>query len=191
MGYSKLQWFFFAFVIPLIFALIVYSVIITFMGKSIVDQVKTVGSHIPIVSNLFDEEKADRADAQESKKLEQEITRLTHTITEQEQNILALENKLLEKDEEVIKAKETIVKLEKQLENASEDGTVTSNEVKETAKRLLAMSPKDAALILAEMQNQEAISILQAMKPDDSGQILAKLEPKQASILMTDLLAEN
>lgn len=190
MGYSKLQWFFFVVIIPFIFALIVYSVVITFMGKSVVDQVKTLGSHIPIVSSLISEDK-DKASKNEVTRLVSENERLTANIQEQEQVILKLENQLREKDDELIEAKETILKLEKQLENeeAAEDGA--DNSVKETAEMLLAMSPKDAAAILSEMQNSEVIPILQVMKPSDSGRIVAKLEPQRASSIMNELLNDD
>lgn len=189
MGYSKLQWFFFVVVIPFIFALIVYGVIMTFMGKSVVDQVKSVGSHVPFVSSLLDEE--DKAKPSNKDKLEDEIERLTANINEQEQMVLELENKLLEKDDELIDAKETILKLEKQLENADEGEEPGSSSVKETAQMLLSMSPKDAASIISEMQNNEVIPVLQEMKASDSGRIVAKLEPARASNLMKELLSEN
>lgn len=192
MEYSKLKWFFFVIIIPLIFALVVYSVIISFMGKSVVDQVKSVGSHIPFVSSLLeDEKKAEPNSENNEETLQKEITRLTETLNAQEQDVIALEKKLLEKDEDLVKAKETIVKLEKQLENASETGVIVNQNVKETAKMLLAMSPKDAASIITEMQNNEVIPVLNEMKANESGRILAKLDPKRASDLMKELLAES
>lgn len=191
MGYSKLQWFFFVVIIPLIFALIVYSVIMTFMGKSVVDQVKSIGSHVPFVSSLLDEKNESETSQKDKDKLENEIERLTANIHEQEQVLLELENKLLEKDDELVDAKETILKLEKQLENADEVEGTESKSVKETAKMLLSMSPKDAASIISEMQNSEVIPVLQEMKASDSGRIVAKLEPQRASTLMKELLSED
>lgn len=191
MGYSKLQWFFFVVIIPLIFALIVYSVIMTFMGNSVVDQLKTLGSHIPIVSNFISDENEDETIVNETENLQAEIERLTANIQEQEHTILELENMLREKDEELVEARETILRLENQLEDETELESTDNRNVQDTARMLLAMSPKDAASIIAEMQNSEILPVLKEMKADDSGRIIAKLEPQRASSLMEELLAEE
>lgn len=192
MGSSKFKWFLFAFLIPLIFVIVLYAVILSIMGKSFGDQVKALGSHVPIVATLFDE--PEKPNDQSEAASEKEILRLSDEIKRQEHDIEALEQKLVKKDQELKTAKEKIAKLERRVQNNAQEETKETDEgntVKETGKLLLSMSPKDAALIIAEMDNKDAIPLLQSFKPDESGKILAKLEPKRASQLMKQLLAEE
>lgn len=159
------------------------------MDKSIVSQMKAIGGHIPVVSSWIDDDEETAGDVGGMQDKTQEAERLTEKINAQADEVAKLEKKLLEKDEEVVQYKQKIEKLEKQLEEKEPEQSKTGNNVKKTGKLLLAMSPKDAALIVADMKNEDIINLLETLDPDEMGKILAKMEPKRASELTTLLLA--
>lgn len=186
MGYSKFQWFLFAFIIPLIFAIILYIVVLHALDKSLTDQLKAVGSSLPVVSRFVE---STQADEEHLESLEYDVIRLSKTVEEQTEEIEYLKSVIEAKEKELADSKAKIVSLEQQVFSAENDDTIDTIKVKKTAKLLLAMSPKDAASIISEMNNEEAVTLLTTFKPDETGRILAKLDAKRASEL-TNLLVQ-
>lgn len=185
MGVSKRLWILFVIVIPLIFAAVITIVVLQAMDKNVGDELKSIGSHIPVISSWIegDEEGADRENSAK------EVERLTQLIQEKDNEIAALEEKLLDKDEEATQQKEEIARLKQQLEEDEPLQQTREQNIKKTGELLLAMSPKDAAEIMADMDNDDIIALLESFDADDMGRILAKMEPERASELTSLLLA--
>jgi flagellar motility protein MotE (MotC chaperone) len=180
---SKLVWFLLVIVIPGIFAITVFSIVLSFMGVNVIEEAKNTGKKIPVVKDLLDDPPAEKEDSNK-KKEEQWASK----FQEQEDYIKLLTSDLQKKEEEVVSLKGDVALLKKQVEEAE---TQAEKEENEKLKKLYeAMSAKDAAAVMTEMKNSEALNILTLLQAETQAAILAKLEAKRAAEL-TILMAQG
>ena len=90
--HSKLQWFFLVICIPVIFAIILFSVILSFLGINVMDKAKEYGGSLPVVSSLFVEEMEEE---------EVDVPLLDATIQEQQAEIERLQMIINQREEEI------------------------------------------------------------------------------------------
>jgi flagellar motility protein MotE (MotC chaperone) len=180
---SKFVWFTLVILVPAIFAVTVFAVILSFMGVDVAEEAKNTGKKIPVVKNFFGEEKT----AKEVSGSNAEEKQWEAKFAEQEDYIKILTADLKKKEEEVTALKGDVALLKKQVEDAE---TKVENEENVELKKLYeAMSAKDAAAVLSEMDNNAALSILNLLQAESQAAILAKLDAKRAAeltILMAD-----
>ncbi|WP_169824146.1 MotE family protein [Anaerobacillus alkalidiazotrophicus] len=183
--YSKFQWFVMVIFIPIMFAILLFSIILSFMGISVVDQAKQVASNIPVLSNYVKTE--DQIIAEEEKA---NIDELMAIINARETELSLLEQTLSTKEEEILSLLNEIEILMGQLEEKKETQLEVKTEYIEIAKLYETMSAKNAANILTQLSGDEAAIHLSFIKIDARAAILAKMAPDKAAELIS-LLSDN
>jgi flagellar motility protein MotE (MotC chaperone) len=162
----------------MLFATVVGLVVLTFAGINVVDAAKKYGSNIPGISKLVAEE--DKAINLEEK-LRKDIVDLEATNKDQLTTIADLEKEVEKSQAEVETLQSKIDQLTEQL-NMGEDQVEHSKQtMKDIAGIYESMSAKNAAAIITELQDQDAIQILQSLSSDALGEILEKMEPTEAA----------
>jgi flagellar motility protein MotE (MotC chaperone) len=175
---SAFQMFVLVIFIPVIFGIIFFSVILNIIGFDVWGQAKQVSSSIPYVSSLFKEEE----------ELEVEMVTTHIEASEEQQNeISSLEQQLSERNERVRELETEKLELEQKLLVEQEMSNRATKELTEIAKTYEAMSAKNAAAILSELQTEEALLHLSQLSTDSRAAILAKMEASRAADLMSRL----
>lgn len=179
---SKLQWGLFA-LIPILVAIVATLIISIVAGVNVFEKAKEIGSNIPLVSNIINEDAPKKiAD------FEERIVELEGQVRDRETLISQLETKIEAQNETIDR-----LELEKdQIEQSIDELQAMQNENKRAFKDIIrtyeTMSAKKAAPIIAEMKDTEALQILANIKADALAGILEKMEPKEAARL-TEMLA--
>jgi flagellar motility protein MotE (MotC chaperone) len=179
---SRLVWFLLVIAVPAVFAVTVFGIVLSFMGVNVIEEAKNAGKKIPIVKNVFTEEEPAIAENPNSE------NQWKAKFDEQEDYIKILSADLQKKEKEVTTLKSDIALLEKQVEDA--ETTVKEDENEQLKKLYEAMSAKDAAAVMMEMNNNEVLGILTLLQAETQAAILAKLDAKRAAEL-TVLMASN
>lgn len=175
-------WFLFAIVIPLIIVSSLTILILGLAGYDVSGWAKNTANNIPIVSSFVKtdeekdyeqmkqemEEKLEKKDA-EIKQLENLTEDLETTIDQLNQEILKLENKL-ESNEQLSEEQEELVEGNK-------------DELRQIARSFQNMKSKQAAAVLENMDQNDAIHILKEISNDGRGKILEAMDPKKAAEL--------
>ncbi|MBA2873990.1 MotE family protein [Thermaerobacillus caldiproteolyticus] len=178
---NKLQWFLFVIVIPLLFAIALTLVITTIAGVNVFDVAKKYGAKVPGVSQLVGETKTTSEQV-----LKKNIVEQKATIEEQKMKIKELEKEAENKQKQIDSLKQEIERLNAELSaKQEEEAQSSSNEAKQTvqdiSKMYETMSPKNAAAIISEMSDGDAINILSSLSSDKAAAILEKMTPANAA----------
>jgi flagellar motility protein MotE (MotC chaperone) len=179
---SKFVWFLLVIAVPAVFAVTVFGIVLSFMGVNVIEEAKNTGKKIPIVKNVFNDEAPAVAVSQSTE------NQWKAKFEEQEEYIKILSADLQKKEKEVTALKSDIALLEKQVEDA--ETSVKADENDQLKKLYEAMSAKDAAAVMTEMNNNEVLGILTLLQAETQAAILAKLDAKRAAEL-TVLMASN
>jgi flagellar motility protein MotE (MotC chaperone) len=179
---SKIVWFLLVIAVPAIFAVTVFGIVLSFMGVNVIEEAKNTGKKIPIVKNVLNDEAPAVAVSQSTEK------QWKAKFDEQEDYIKILSADLQKKEKEVSALKSDIALLEKQVEDA--ETSVKADENEQLKKLYEAMSAKDAAAVMTEMNNNEVLGILTLLQAETQAAILSKLDAKRAAEL-TVLMASN
>jgi flagellar motility protein MotE (MotC chaperone) len=179
---SKFVWFLLVIAVPAVFAVTVFGIVLSFMGVNVIEEAKNTGKKIPIVKNLLNDEAPAVSVSQNTEK------QWKDKFEEQEEYIKILSADLQKKEKEVTVLKSDIALLEKQVEDA--ETSVKADENGQLKKLYEAMSAKDAAAVMSEMNNNEVLAILTLLQAESQAAILAKLDAKRAAEL-TVLMATN
>jgi flagellar motility protein MotE (MotC chaperone) len=179
---SRMVWFLLVVFVPFVFALTVFGIVLSFMGVNVWEEAKSTGKNIPIIKNVFTEktEVAVTSNVQEKQ--------WKSKFDEQEDYIKVLSADLQKKEKEVTDLKSNIALLEKQVEDA--ETTVKDEENEQLKKLYEAMSAKNAAAVMTEMNNNQIMSILMLLQSETQAEILSKLDAKRAAEL-TVLMANK
>jgi flagellar motility protein MotE (MotC chaperone) len=181
---SKFVWFLLVIVVPSIFAVTIFAIVLSFMGVNVLDAAKDVGKNIPIIKNAFKEDSVPatvtNADAEKH---------WQSKFDEQEDYIKILNADLQKKENEVSDLKSDVALLEKQVEEVEK---TKKDEKSDQLKKLYeSMSAKDAAAVLTEMKDADVLQILALLQPEAQAGILAKLDPKRAAQLTEQMTSES
>ncbi|MDE5412964.1 MotE family protein [Alkalihalobacterium chitinilyticum] len=179
--YSKIQWFFFVIFIPTLFAIILFAVILIFLGVDIKDKAKEIGGNLPIIGEYIID------DVEEDEENQINIDELQETITSQQNRIEQLEQQLTQKDEELLQLQNEATFLEEQVVSQEEAVAEVRHDLKEIAKTYEAMSTKNAANILSELPTSEALLHISQISTQSRAGILAKMDPEKAAEIMSRL----
>lgn len=185
---NPILWFLFAIVIPLIVMLVLIYTILLLAGIDVNGWLKNTGQKIPVVSSMIttEEEKSYAELEEEYVALQEEHLSTKETL----QSEIDAYEEIIEKLEDEIEKLEA--KLDFDEEQAEEDGKLEASEtdmVKKLAASFKSMKPKQAALIIADLDQNIAIEILNTLSNDVRGKILEAMEPKVAAEL-TELLLQ-
>ncbi|MED0656737.1 MotE family protein [Anoxybacillus ayderensis] len=186
---SKFQWFLFVVFIPLLFTISVVLLILTFSGINVFEQGKKYASQLPFVSQWI-----EGTEANEKKKLQEQIVELKATIVEKEKQLTKANDALKEKEGEIDALKQEIARLKAEKEQAQEPTTPPTEQTNtsrvDVVKMYETMSPKKAAEIIPQMSDREAVDLLSQLKTDKVAAILEKMDATNAA-KYTSLLAKK
>jgi len=180
---SKFQSFIYIVFIPLLFAITVALVAMTFLGYNVFEMTKEYGQKIPFVSSMFSEEKQ-----QSVKSLEKDMIVLEAEIKDREAKISELQTELESKDQEISKAQLERERLEDEIDELTAMKEDNKRAFKDIIKTYETISAKKAAPILAQMSEDEALQILSSVKADILAAIMEKMDPEDAA-RYTELLS--
>lgn len=189
---GKFQWFLFVVFIPLLFTISVVLLILTFSGINVFEQGKKYASQLPFVSQWI-----EGTEANEKKKLQEQIVELKATIVEKEKQLKKANDALKEKEAEIDALKQEIARLQAKKEQAQEQEPSTMPTTEQTdasrvdvVKMYETMSARKAAEIIPQMSDQEAVNLLSKLKADKVAAILEKMDAVNAA-KYTSLLAKK
>ncbi len=185
--YSKFQWVLFVIVIPILFTITLALVLLTIAGVNVFEYSKVITQNTPILSSYVSSDENAVVENRES--VELQISSLEDTIQEKEEQIAELEKNLKEKETEINSLQEELLFLEEELLVKEEEQKTYGKTIAEISKMYETMSPKNAAVIIPKLDNEEAISILSALKTETVSKILEKMDPEDAA-KYTQLLTE-
>ncbi|MCA1030073.1 hypothetical protein LCL95_03360 [Bacillus timonensis] len=186
--YSMLQWLIFVIIIPLLFTITLALVLLTFAGVDVVAFTKEHIDKVPFVSSVFKQENEKKEDVSiknQSKKIEE----LQALLDEKELSIKKLTDDFSAKEKEVKSLSAEIERLSNEIASLQNEQLAEKKSVQEIAKIYEKMSPKNAAIIIPKLENNDAVKILSNLNADKLVSILEKMEPEEAA-LYTKLLTE-
>ncbi|WLR52054.1 MotE family protein [Bacillus tianshenii] len=169
----KLQWFFFVFLIPLIFAGALTFGVLKVAGYNPIQLVK---DHIPGVSTV-----AATANAKQEKS--KDLKALNATIKQQKEALSQSESQLKSKQTEIDSYLKKIEDLTNQLKTAqitNEQATIKGDEL---VNMYETMDPAKAAAILSNVDKQDAIDLLLHIQKETSAAIMSEMDPADAAEL--------
>ncbi|WP_232697035.1 MotE family protein [Brevibacillus daliensis] len=186
-GYGRWEFFFYIILIPALFTSLLLGIILSFSGYDVIGGIKETINKIPFIEKVIDdgpntatnpvadEKNKGLQTEQVLEKNKQETAKLEEAVNEKEATIQALQTQVKE--------------LQRTSEQKRVDEEERQKQFQSLAKTYATMSPKNAAAILENLSNEEAVVVLAKMKTDVQSQILAKMDPKKAadlSILIKD-----
>jgi flagellar motility protein MotE (MotC chaperone) len=187
---SKLQWFLFVVFIPLLFTISVALLVLTFSDINVFEQGKKYAAQLPFISQWV-----EGTEANEKKKLQEQLVELKATIVEKEEQLKKANDVLKEKEAEIDALQQEIARLQAEKEQVQEPTTTppaeqTSEPRVDVVKMYETMSPRKAAEIIPQMSDQEAVNLLSKLKTDKVAAILEKMDAQNAA-KYTSLLAKK
>lgn len=183
--YGRLQWFLYVVVIPMLFALVVALIVMTFAGINVFDAAKEYGKKIPVVSNIFNNE-----NSKSITEIEQTMVELEGEIKDKEAKISRLESQMQNKDQEIERLKLEKKRLERQIDELAAIQEENKRAFKDIVRTYETMSAKKAAPIITKMKNEEALKILTNIKADTLASIMENMSPEEAA-KYTELLTNE
>jgi flagellar motility protein MotE (MotC chaperone) len=171
-------------VIPTMFALVVFILLLVYTGTDVMKKGKELAEYIPFLSS----ETANKE--QIIKENKNTIAELEKKITDQQTNIESLEKKLENSDKNTQAVNLEKDKLQRELDALKESQEETKKVFEDIVKTYETMTPKKSASIISEMSEREGMKILASLKPAKLALILEKMEPAIAS-KYTELLSNS
>ncbi|MBS4198957.1 hypothetical protein KHA93_04725 [Bacillus sp. FJAT-49732] len=183
---SSFHRFIFWVLIPLLFALFLGLLITSIAGVNVFQKAKEWSDKVPILANMFDEK--DKANVLE---YEEKIINLDAEIQNKSAQIDQLKSQLEKNESE----KERFLLEKQSLEQTIEELRQMKDENKRAFKEIVstyeAMTPKSAAPIILEMNDDEAVKILSNIGTETLAKILEKMPPDKAAKYLEKLSAKT
>ncbi|MEH7234771.1 MotE family protein [Bacillus sp. JJ1562] len=184
--YSKIQWFLFVVLIPSFFTLIVIFVLLSVAGFNPLGAVKDFSSKVPVISTLFNEESND---SQIQKEDEISVSDLEAEIQVKESKITQLESELETKNGEIQSLEFEIDNLSDEIVKLQEERLAKSKSLNDLTKMYEQMSPKNAAKIIPNLEDNAAREILSSINTEKLAAIFEKMSPEDAA-KFTELITQ-
>jgi flagellar motility protein MotE (MotC chaperone) len=186
---SKFQSFIFIVFIPLLAAITVALIAMTYLGYNVFELTKEYGQKVPFISSALSEEESES-----SKELESKMIELEAEIKDREAKIEQLESQLESKDKEISNVQLEKEQLEQEIDELTEMKEENKRAFKDIVKTYETISAKKAAPILVQMSETEALQILSNLKSETLAEIIEKMDPSDAARyteLLTTEIEEN
>jgi len=180
---NRWQWILFVIVIPSLFAAFFLLLIIKVAGIDVAAETKQWTANVPLISEWIDWKKKERALEKTIATQQQTIEQQQETIARQKKQIRQLQNELTVKEHEIARLSAPDEEPNEQANHAAKP-TVTADDI---AAMYGAMSEKQAAAILAELPNREALDVLSRLEGDKAAAILEQMPIEQAANLLSSL----
>ncbi|MFE8695182.1 MotE family protein [Cytobacillus sp. FJAT-53684] len=182
---SKFQSFIYIVLIPLLAAITVTLIAMTYLGYNVFELTKEYGQKIPFVSSAFTKEESKSVEELETKMIELEAE-----ISDREAKVIQLETQLDSKDQEISRAELEKERLKEEIEELTAMKEENKRAFKDIVKTYETISAKKAAPILSQMSETEALQILSNIKSDTLAEIMEKMDPEDAA-KYTELLTAD
>ncbi|WP_409305425.1 MotE family protein [Peribacillus sp. SCS-155] len=179
---SKLQWFVFVVLIPIIFTLVISIIVLTVAGVDVLKVSKDIGSHVPFLSGMLKDE-SEPEKTPTSASTNKKLNELESTIETQKTEMEKMESIIDSRDQQIQRNEAEKQQLEKELEDIRTAQTKTETELKAIIQTYETMSPKKSAPILTQLAEDESIKILSNMKADTLASIFEQMAPEDAARL--------
>ncbi|WAA10716.1 MotE family protein [Fervidibacillus albus] len=176
------QWIVFGGIFPIIIVLSVLLAIFSIRGVNIFEEVEK----IPVIGSLFTDENSVGTTVED---LENTINDLQAELKNEEAKATQLQSELETKENEIAQLQAENERLEQSVNELQSSNTTTNTDWDSVVKTYETMKPKDAALILVEMDEATALNILAELTEDQLADILEKMSPEEAA-QFTDQLAD-
>lgn len=170
-------------VIPLLLILFLTLLVATVTGVNVYEKAKEMGENIPVISSILgSKETVSIKDHNEA------IVKLEAQIEEKNAKINRLEKKVEKKESEIDLLKQDKKRLETTIEEKGQVENDGKREMKEIVAVYETMMPKQAASIIIEMKDDEAVNILSQLSSEPLARIMEKMPPDKAAAY-TQMLA--
>jgi len=193
-NYSKLEWFFYIIILPVIFVSIITFTLLWFLDYDVKANLLVAFNKIPVIEKLIDDEQLieDGHISKDPSKEEMQLALEGYKNELDEKDILLAkaEEDSLAKDNEIAMLNARIDELEVKLNEKNTSAVKQEDEIAELAKVYSNMSPKNAANIISNLSIEEAVLIMNQMNVDSKSKILEKMDPETAATISILLLQE-
>lgn len=179
-GYSRIQWFLFVVIIPLLFALTVALIVMTIAGVNVFDKTKEVTANIPYVSEWINSAEQDgKSDSEQVAELQAEIKNKEAEIGQLSNDLEGAEAEI----EELLTEQDRLNAELKQLQQEREETADSEEEqpVNNVVKTYESMDEESIAGIIINLTDNEAVAILKQLSVEKQGAVLEELEAEKAA----------
>ncbi|OXS78552.1 magnesium transporter MgtE N-terminal domain-containing protein [Domibacillus enclensis] len=179
-GYSRIQWFLFVVIIPLLFALTVALIVMTIAGVNVFDKTKEVTANIPYVSEWINSAEQDgKSDSEQVAELQAEIKNKEAEIGQLSNDLEGAEAEI----EELLTEQDRLNAELKQLQQEREETADSEEEqpVNNVVETYESMDEESIAGIIINLTDNEAAAILKQLSVEKQGAVLEELEAEKAA----------
>lgn len=179
-GYSRIQWFLFVVIIPLLFALTVALIVMTIAGVNVFDKTKEVTANIPYVSEWINSAEQDgKSDSEQVAELQAEIKNKEAEIGQLSNDLEGAEAEI----EELLTEQDRLNAELKQLQQEREETADSEEEqpVNNVVETYESMDEESIAGIIINLTDNEAVAILKQLSVEKQGAVLEELEAEKAA----------
>ncbi len=177
---SKVQWFVFVILIPLILAVTVALIIMTVAGVNVFEKTKQFTDDVPKVSALLNTETTKESEGQ--------AVELKATIEDQNAQLDELKSQLTVKDQKIEELNNEINQLTKELKDKKISDKDKEDIMTDLSSSFKNMDPEQAAAIVSQLDQASSVDLLEKLPSDERGKVLAALNPEQAANLTSALM---
>ncbi|MCA1009236.1 MotE family protein [Halobacillus halophilus] len=179
---SKLQWFFFVIIIPIVFAITLAWIVLTLLGVNVTEQTEKYVSKVPWI--------AQNASSPEEENIKSNNKELETTLDARNEDIDLLEEELSAKQTEIDELEQKVVKLEAVVESAqeAEEAKPENEKVMSMAASFQQMEPEEAAPIVENMSQDLAIEVLENVASEERGLIFGQMNPETAAGIAGEII---
>ncbi len=182
---SKFQGFLLIVAIPILFAIVVALVALSFLGINIFETAKDIGGKVPFLSEIVNEGKQPSVE-----EFQKNIVSLEAQIKDREAKVEQLQSKIDSRDTQLKRVELEKAQLQAQIEEMTAIQEENKRAFREIVKTYETMSAKSAAPIISKMKTEEAVKILSNIKPESLAAIMEKLPANEAA-KYTELLTNE
>ena len=181
---KKREWLFYLVILPLLFTVILVSILMMLMKINIGQAALTFGSQIPFVKQFIPHESKspdtqnDTANSEKAK-----LAALQTDLQVKDQTIAQLESQLEAKKTGEKQLNQQIADLKQQLEEKRTTEQERQQQLAQLAELYGTMSTSKAVAMIEALSLNEQLQLLGAMPIDQQGQILQKMKPDEAAKL--------
>ncbi|HZW68182.1 MAG TPA: hypothetical protein VFF20_06225 [Pseudogracilibacillus sp.] len=173
----------FAFILPLIVALVLAVILLSFLGVDLAGWTEDKLAKTPIVSSFVKTE--------DEKSLMAKLEKADETINIQKEMIEELEGEIEQLEGQIDNMEIEMAKLENESTEENEKDLTDLEEdvdIKKLASSFRKMEKEQAANIVSNLSVTTAVILLSNVSPDVRGEILEAMEPQAAANLMENMM---
>jgi len=177
---SKVQLFFFVFLIPAIFTLVIMYIILIVAGVDVNKKIGEIAQNTPILNKVVDN-KGESAAQLPGAEQQKEMDRLKKTLDKQNKKMTEVQQASDQKDTTIQQLKAQIEKLQQEKEDVAKAGQKSSADDQKLLSTFQDITPKKAALIFAQLDQQQALTLMKKLDSTQLASILEKMDPAVAA----------